>query len=138
MVALAERLSALWDEQHLAEPTVALGLAHLAAKNKDVPRALRFLERAAQGPTALQAWSLQAEVLQRNKEYRAAVEVLLRAVTASPQPAPLHLRLAKLYEHRLRDFDAALHHARVAEVAEIASVHASRKQRLLRRAQRAP
>lgn len=133
MVALVNCLSGLWEEQHATQPATALGLAALAVRNKDTPRALRFLEKAGQGPTAAHALSLQAEIHQRNGEYRAAVEVLLRAVAASSNPAVLHLRIAKLYEHRLHDFGAALHHAHSAIAAEKPSAHGTRKQRLVRR-----
>ncbi len=133
MVQLVQHLVAVWEERHPVLPPTALGLASVAARRKDDARALRFLQHAAEGKTTAMACSLEADVRRRRGEYQEAATALLRAVTVSPQPAPLHLRLAKLYEHRLHDLDAALHHTAQAVVAESATAHASRRQRLLRR-----
>ena len=46
-------------------------------------------------------------------------------------PAPLHLRLAKLYEHRLHDYELARRHAALCAPAEEAVSHAKRHQRLM-------
>ncbi len=130
MVDLVNRLVAAWEERHPVLPATALGLATVAARHGDDARALRFLERATEGAVAEHAWSLEAELRRRRGEYVQAVEALLRAVTRSAAPAPLHLRLAKLYEHRLRDFDLARQHAALCAPAEEAPSHARRHARL--------
>jgi uncharacterized protein YprB with RNaseH-like and TPR domain len=132
MVDLVNRLAAAWEERHAVLPATALGLASVAARHGDDERALRFLTRASEGEVAEHAWSLEAELRRRRGEYREAVEALLRAVARSTTPAPLHLRLAKLYEHRLHDFELARQHAALCAPAEEAESHARRHQRLAR------
>jgi len=132
MVDLVHRLTAAWEERHALLPETALGLATVAARYGDDERALRFLERASQGRVASEAWSLHAEVRRRRGEYREAVDALLHALERAETPAPLHLRLAKLYEHRLRDLEAARRHASLCESAEEPERHAARHARLTR------
>lgn len=132
MVDLVHRLVAAWEERHPVLPATALGLASVASRHGDDERALRFLARAKEGPVAEEALSLEAELRRRRGEYREAVAALLCAVERSKQPAPLHLRLAKLYEHRLRDAERARAHAELCASAEPAEAHARRKQRLTR------
>jgi uncharacterized protein YprB with RNaseH-like and TPR domain len=134
MVDLVHRLVAAWEERHPVLPATALGLASVAARHGDEERALRFLSRATDGTLAEEALALEAELRRRRGEYREAVEALLRAVERSKAPAPLHLRLAKLYEHRLHDFERARAHAALCAGAEEAAVHARRTQRLAARA----
>jgi uncharacterized protein len=145
MVELVDRLVAAWEERHPVLPATALGLATVAARHGDVERALRFLsisitsslspsgervgERANRAVVE-SANSLEAELRRRRGEYREAVEALLRAVANSSEPAEHHLRLAKLYEHRLRDYDLARHHAALCAPAEEAVTHARRQARL--------
>jgi hypothetical protein len=129
MVDLVHRLTAAWCERHPLLPATALGLASVACRCGDEERALRFLSRAALGDTASAAASLEAEVHRRRGRYPEAVEALRRALQDAKEPAPLHLRLAKLYEHRLRDLDAAQHHAERA--AEDADARAHRVARIL-------
>ncbi len=133
MVDLVNRLTGAWEEKHTLLPETALGLATVAARYGDDARALRFLGRAEQGRVASEAWSLEAEVRRRRGEYQEAVTALHRALERSITPAPLHLRLAKLYEHRLRDFEAARRHASLCGPAEEPVTHASRQARLAAR-----
>jgi uncharacterized protein YprB with RNaseH-like and TPR domain len=130
MVDLVDRLVAAWEERHAVLPATALGLASVAARHGDDARALRFLSLAVEGPVAEHAWSLEAELRRRRGEYAQAVEALLRAVSRSASPAPLHLRLAKLYEHRLHDFELARQHAALCAPAEETLAHARRHARL--------
>ncbi|MFT3712845.1 MAG: ribonuclease H-like domain-containing protein [Archangium sp.] len=111
MVDLVHRLTAAWCERHPLLPATALGLANVACRCGDEARALRFLARAALGETAGAAASLEAEVHRRQGRFAEAVEALQRALAHANDKAELHLRLAKLYEHRLRDLEAARHHA---------------------------
>jgi uncharacterized protein YprB with RNaseH-like and TPR domain len=132
MVDLVHRLIAAWEERHPVLPATALGLASVAARHGDEERALRFLSRAVEGHVAEEALSLEAELRRRRGEYREAVDALLKALPRAKAPAPLHLRLAKLYEHRLKDVEKARAHAELCGPAEAASVHARRRQRLAR------
>lgn len=130
MVDLVGRLIAAWEERHPVLPATALGLAGVAARHGDDERALRFIARASEGPVAEEALLLEAELRRRRGEYREAAEALLRALPGAKSPAPLHLRLAKLYEHRLGDLEQAREHAARCGPAEPASVHARRQARL--------
>ena len=142
MVDLVNRLVAAWEERHPVLPATALGLATVAARRGDDERALRFLQRATEteatvktpagrgDAVATNAWSLEAELRRRRGEYTQAVEALLRAVSKSTEPAALHLRLTKLYEHRLHDFTLAREHAALCADAEEAPRHARRHARL--------
>ena len=133
MVDLVNRLTAAWEERHPVLPATALGLASVAARHGDDARALRFLSKASEGEVAEHAWSLEAELRRRRGEYRESVDALLRAVERSTEPAPLHLRLAKLYEHRLRDYDLARQHAALCGAAEEPVTHERRHARLAER-----
>jgi hypothetical protein len=135
MVDLVNRLVAAWEERHPVLPATALGLATVAARHGDDARALRFLALATTGHVAEHAWSLEAELHRRRGEWREAVDALLRAVGRSTSPAPLHLRLAKLYEHRLHDFALARLHAALCAPAEDGHSHARRHARLDRSTQ---
>lgn len=135
MVELVNRLVAAWEERHPVLPATALGLATVAARHGDEERALRFLARAT-GETVSShavsesAWALEAELRRRRGEYPQAAQALLRAVGSSSTPAAHHLRLAILYEHRLRDFDQARQHAALCASAEEPLSHARRHARL--------
>lgn len=151
MVELVNRLTAAWEERHPVLPATALGLAMVAARHGDDERALRFLGRATTvslSPAGSAPWGdgvgegnrvgerayvLEAELRRRRGEYRESVEALLRAVERSTAPAPLHLRLAKLYEHRLRDYDLARQHAALCGTAEEVASHERRHARLAAR-----
>jgi hypothetical protein len=130
MVDLVNRLVAAWEERHPVLPATALGLATVAARHGDDARALRFLGLATAGAVAEHAWSLEAELRRRRGEYREAVDALLLAVARSSTPAPLHLRLAKLYEHRLHDFELAREHAMLCSSAEDSQTNQRRQARL--------
>lgn len=135
MVLLTERLLAAWEERHPLLPATAVGLATVAARVGANDKALRLLATAA---TTHARWTpmaalLHARLLRARGETRQAVEVLRAALPAAPQPALLHLHLARLLERDLRDPAAALAHARLARDAEAADLHARRIARLERR-----
>lgn len=133
MVDLVQRLTAAWSERVPLLPETALGLAFVAARRGDDARAMRFLERATTGRVASEAWSLHAELRRRRGEFGEAVTALHRALEQAREPAELHLKLAKLYEHRLRDYAAASFHAERCGEAEPVELHASRSVRLASR-----
>ncbi|PZR12307.1 MAG: hypothetical protein DI536_15500 [Archangium gephyra] len=132
MVDLIQRLVAAWEERHPVLPETALGLAAVAWRHGDEARALRFLEVATQKGLS-EAWELKAEVRRRRGEYEASVEALRYALEKSKRAAAIHLRLAKLYEHRLRDYERAKQHADACAPAEDAQSHAARQHRLAAR-----
>lgn len=133
MVDLVQRLIAAWEERHALLAPTALGLAQVAMRAGDAERALRFLSRAETGSVASSAWSLRAEVHRRAGRWADAVSALHRAVeTCDDDAAPLHLRLAILYEHRLRDVEAARRHAALSQSVDERAVR--RSERLERKA----
>lgn len=133
MVDLVQRLLAAWEERHPVLPETALGLATVASRFGDEARALRFVERATEKGLA-EAWELKAELQRRRGDYAASVETLQRALEHHERKAVIHLRLAKLYEHRLRDYERARQHAESCGPAETAEAHAARQRRLATRA----
>lgn len=132
MVDLVQRLIAAWEERHALLPETALGLAWVAARRGEDAKALRFVARATEGRVSSEAWSLKAELLRRRGEYAGAVDSLHRALERSQRTAALHLKLAKLYEHRLKDLEAAMRHAAQCAAAEAPAAHEARKRRLTR------
>ncbi|HVE86535.1 MAG TPA: ribonuclease H-like domain-containing protein, partial [Myxococcales bacterium] len=101
----------------------ALGLAEVAFRARDGERADAFAAVAAGGPRpdlASAALVIRARVCWRRRDVAGAVAFLERAVALAPRPlAPrLHLALAKLLEHRLRDLEGAMRHAALAGGAE--------------------
>lgn len=82
-------------------------------------------------PSVLEgASALEAELKRRSGEWSQAVEALQRAVANSTEPARHHLRLAKIFEHRLRDYEQAKHHAGLCAPAEGPESHSRRMARL--------
>ncbi len=129
MVDLVQRLLAAWEERHPVLAETALGLAAVAWRHGDEARALRFLDRATEKGLS-EAWELKAELQRRRGAYRESVEALRQALEKSKRAASIHLRLAKLYEHRLRDYEAAKVHAEACAPAETVQAHAARQNRL--------
>ncbi len=142
LVALAALLPALaerFDDAGLVEHAPdRLGLAKVALRAEEPQRALGFAAAAAEDlddPVAVEALRLSAEIHRRAGRHEAAQAALqdgLRRASAAEAPA-LHLALAKLYEHKLRQLELALVHAEAARPAEPEGAHARRIARLLRR-----
>ena len=115
LVHLCERFAA--PDAADAAPDL-LGFAHLAVRGGDDVRALHFA-RAASSATEPEirshALSLCARLVLREGDAREAVSLLERALVCAspPERAGLHLLLAKVYEHRLHDFAAAVRTKRV-------------------------
>ncbi len=128
----------------LAQPggvsaTLALGFAHLAMRHADpdaaVSHAQAALAKAADGGEhALAALRILAHAERRRGNFRAAAAALNELIASerpgSLQAAASHLAYAKLLEHRLKDRQAALAHARLARGAEPQSLHTRRLARL--------
>ncbi|MFO0595203.1 MAG: ribonuclease H-like domain-containing protein [Myxococcaceae bacterium] len=135
MVELVQRLVAAWEGRAALTPATALGLAEVAVRSGDAEKAKLFLAQAVAAPGEVggAALSLKAELLRRKGEFAASLEVLLEAVHRAAAPAALHLRLAKLYEHRMSDPEAAKRHALLAGEVEAPERHVARLARLERK-----
>jgi hypothetical protein len=79
-----------------------------------------------------QALVLGAQAARKTDDRRVEESMLLEALdhATGAERAGIHLALAKLYEHELKDFDRALVHLAKAEEAEDALAIAKRKARL--------
>lgn len=140
LVALAGVLATLVDRFETLrpsdDPSDHLGLAHVAARADDPARARAFAHAAAAGGGAehvtTAALALSARLALAADDHLEALRLYREALAgASPTDAPaLHLALAKLYEHQLRDPASALTHAASTGVAESAEVRERRVQRL--------
>jgi hypothetical protein len=127
------------------DPRDRLSLAEHALRRKDTDRALRFAQAAANAAvdqtTLTEALALVARLHKRGGDANAACACLCEALAlVKDQPrvaAPLHLALAKLYEHKLKDRAQALAHAEEAVGAEPPEALARRIERLSRRLARA-
>jgi hypothetical protein len=136
---LAERFAAPGEELDARD---ALGLAEVAFRARDHARADAFAGLAARAPRpdlASAAMVIRARVCWRARDVAGAVAWLERAVALAvgPLAARLHLALAKLHEHRMRDLSRALHHATQARGAEPPPRGVRRLQRLKEKLERA-
>jgi uncharacterized protein len=87
----------------------------------------------------VEALALAARLSRREGDVTGAVAHLQQALAEAEaeQAAPLHLALAKLYEHQLGDPPRALEHARLATGAEAPEALRHRLARLERKQARA-
>jgi hypothetical protein len=74
-------------------------------------------------------------VLRRRGALDEAAHAWEAAIPLCEDAAPVHLALARLYEHRLRDARAAERHAALSQRAEPPPVHARRVTRLAKKRQ---
>jgi uncharacterized protein YprB with RNaseH-like and TPR domain len=133
VVALAER----WDGvlPHHA-PEDRLAVARVAYRYGDHPRALERARAAADaGGSArvtAEALVLGAQAARKTDDRRVEEAMLLEALShaTGDERAGVHLALAKLYEHTLRDYARALEHLAKAEEAEDAEALTRRRARL--------
>ena len=124
------------------DPRDLLGFASVALRARDYERALAFARAAAEGNTGAvgaEALALASRLSRRVGDDSTAADQLQRALASAgrAQQAPLHLSLAKLYEHGLKDLPRALHHARLATPAEGLEALRRRVERLERKLSRA-
>ncbi|MEM6274020.1 MAG: ribonuclease H-like domain-containing protein [Myxococcota bacterium] len=118
-----------------AHATDQLGLASTAYRARDFDAACRLAEYAsiAQDAVARRALWLKGHAARRSGDIAVAVAAFHRALACagqSPTDSELHLALSKLYEHRIRDIEAALRHARWGARAEEVDASAHRCTRL--------
>jgi hypothetical protein len=141
MVLLAALLGVIAEQyrtESADDPRDRLGYATVAARSGDHARALSFAASAAAAgdrEVCLQALSLSAAVARKRGDAGFAVESLRRAlgIAGRATSAAIHLELAKLYEHRMRDPQRALHHARQVSAAESMPAEQRRLDRLERK-----
>ena len=104
------------------DPRDLLGFAGVAMRAGDYVRAQSFARAAARGggTVGVEALTLASQLSRRAGDSEEAVALLEQALTSAKglQAAPLHLSLAKLYEHALKDCTRALQHARLTTAAE--------------------
>jgi len=122
------------------DPRDLLGFAGVALRAGDHARARAFAHAAARGPGAVgvEALALASRLARMAGEPQAAVNHLLQALGSARgvQAATLHLELAKLFEHALKDLGRALEHARKSAAAELPEDHRRRIVRLEGRIER--
>ncbi len=120
------------------EPEDHLSIALAEMKAGEGARAYEFASAAAGGggdiETTIAARVLLAKIDYQRCQYVDARFHLEAALAIAARPE-LHLRLARLCEHKLRDFASARAHAQRAVAAEPDEVHARRIARLERRMQ---
>lgn len=148
MAALLGELSARVRREHAPgrfEPDDITGLARTAFRARDVTLAARLARDAViagkergRYDVAVRASTLAAQIHRRQGDHHATLRQLLDALALAPDDGSIHLALAKLYEHKFRDFERALHHARLAATAEPTDAHVRRIARLTRRLARTP
>jgi uncharacterized protein YprB with RNaseH-like and TPR domain len=127
------------------EPQDMAGLARTAFRAGAEALATALAEDAAragaargQRDLASRASRLAATIHRRRGDHHAVHRRLLDALVAAPDDPAVHLALAKLYEHKLKDPDRALFHARHALGAEASDEHMRRVARLSERLRKSP
>jgi uncharacterized protein YprB with RNaseH-like and TPR domain len=147
LIALAAILGKLGRHFHSVQraddPRDHLAFARLASRAGDHERALSFATAAVEGTgsdnVAVDALVLTARLARGQGDHQAQAQALHRALSAGPDQeaaAAIHLALAKLYEHKLKDFRRALEHAQQAAEAEGEECNARRLQRIELKAKR--
>lgn len=144
LIALAALLAELvshFDEVHRNDdPRDHLAYAKVAERTGDRARARSFADAAAQGggesACTVEACLLCARMARRGGDVDEEERALLDALRAADDEllvAVVRLSLAKLYEHRRKDLDRALAHAKGTAPAEGEEAAARRLARLQRR-----
>lgn len=129
-------LGAAWTGDVEVEPEVSLGLAELAARASLPLRAERhYREAVASRSRSARVRALLGlgRVLRARGAVQEAAVHWERALPECDEAGALHLALARLYEHRLRDVETATVHALAARVAEDAEASSRRLSRLARK-----
>ena len=118
-----------------------LGFARVAARASDRERALSFAQGAAEadvrGELAPEALYLAGELKLKQGDLEGARLAYLQSAQSAPahseQASRAHLALAKLLEHRLKQYEQALAHAQHCAAAEGAAACQKRVERLSRK-----
>ncbi len=141
LAALLGKLAAHFEEVRAADdPRDHLAYAKVAERAGDRRRAREFAQAAAKGGAGadctVDALMLQARLARRDAELEAEERALVGALAVADggaSSAGVRLALAKLYEHRIKDFTRALEHAPHTCPAEPEDATHHRVQRLERR-----
>jgi len=141
LAALVAELVSHFDEVHGGDdPRDHLAYAKVAERTGDSARARSFADAAARGGGAsectVEACLLMARMARRGGDIDGEEQALLSALDAADDErlrAVVCLSLAKLYEHRRRDFGRALEHATGTTGAEGQDAANRRVARLRRR-----
>lgn len=121
-----------------AEDCLSLAEVHARAEQPERAESLAVLaaERAGGGRTAFEAWWLAARLAGRRRDWALVAHRLNTALglprLSRVETEALHLALARVCEHRLKDKARALHHARSGAAAEPPAANAKRVARLSR------
>lgn len=135
LAELGRRVEAVSDDD---APEDCLSLAEVSLRAGDARRAEELAvlsaERARTGPTAFEGWWLAARLAGKRRDWRTAAQRLDLALGQPGAPREhvpeVHLALARVLEHRLKDRERALVHARLGAPAEKPDAHAKRVARL--------
>jgi hypothetical protein len=138
MVRMGERFAAVCAGD---DPIDHYSMAVVAMKAGDRPRAVRFAAAAAEGggpsEITVRAHELLARIDADRGEVDLALARLKRALDAARgdivAAARVHLKLAKLYEHKKKDLPRALAHATFTAAVEGREAHAKRLRRIAKR-----
>jgi uncharacterized protein YprB with RNaseH-like and TPR domain len=125
------------------DPRDHFSLAEVSLRAGKSDRALAFAEASIEGGAdrdlSLAAHRLRARVHLKRLELDRAEAALLDALRLVSDPiegSPIHLRLAKLYEHRIRDHERASLHAARSFPAEDIDAHLRRTARIQKKLER--
>jgi len=133
LAALAARLEELWTDPEAvrhAQDSLGLAASGFVAGARDL--ADRHLRRAQEGDgtTRRDALALAARQAEKRRLFDRARDLWLELLAAEPDDAFAHLALAKHFEHREKDVERALRHARKSAEAEGEAASAHRVARL--------
>jgi uncharacterized protein YprB with RNaseH-like and TPR domain len=137
LAELSRRVETPWDGD-AAEDCLSLAELHARFGQPECAESLAVLaaERAGGGRTAFEAWWLAARLAGRRRDWATMAHRLDTALSlprlSRAETEALHLALARVCEHRLKDKARALHHARSGAAAEAPAAHAKRIARLSR------
>jgi uncharacterized protein YprB with RNaseH-like and TPR domain len=140
LAAIVGRMAQHYEDVHRAdEAEDHLAYARVAERAGNASRSRAFALAATEGRghdgLAAEAWMFLANQARRRGDVREQERALLQAesLAEGKQVAAVHLALAKLCEHRLRDLERARRHAVGARGAEPEEQHRRRLERLSRR-----
>ena len=140
---LGEILRRFCGEHGCQDARDQLGFARVAARGSASERAIALahgaVEADVRGELSATAYYLVGELKQRRGELQDAIAAFERALEASithTDAARAHLALAKLHEHKTKQYDQALRHARNTAPCEGEEACARRAARLADRIDR--
>lgn len=134
LAALGAAIEQMWaDPKSVAHAADSLGLAKAALAAGKEEAAAEHLARAgesAEGKEVRDAYLMAAKAAGKREEHDRAKSLLMEALSKNNDDAFLHLALAKHLEHKDKNFEEALVHARLTFEAEGRDASARRAARL--------